>query len=282
MSLPFESEFNDPLLRDFDGRDSWSGSLEVVPDVHYIAPYSLKATRTSDVCGFARQTVFKNVTTNIIYVRLYTFFTTLPGVGPQVCRDPTAPTTGNNIYVAMIRNLASGNTIAAPFIRTDPSWGIPPDHETRWVVNYFNGAKTYFNTDVLVEILRWYCVEVMAKRSSQGANDGEVRLWVDEQLLLEQTGLNNYGAGPIDRILIGQGETTPFYEFPPEITTYFDTLKMDVTGPIGPVSTARHNLILESLPVNVESVLDGALIGPTPQTKEVAEGIHTPEIPYEA
>lgn len=277
MSLPFESGFDDPTLADWNGKEVWSGSLKVVPELFHKPLYSLKCIRSAGVGGFARQAVVKNLgPQQIVYARLYAYFTALPTTGPET---PGGQETGNNIYVSWLTNSVTGNVFAAPFIRTDPSW----NYNTLWNLNHYSGGKQYaWVMTPLVEALRWYCIEIMAKRASaSGVGNGEARLWVDERLLIERLGLYNYDVGAIDKILIGQPETTPFYLVLPEIITYVDTVKIATTGPIGAVPSVQHDLILESSPMNVATVLNGVAIGTTPITRSVGEGQHTPEVPYE-
>jgi hypothetical protein len=45
---------------------------------------------------------------------------------------------------------------------------------------------------------RWYCFEYMAKMNSPGCRDGEVRLWVDGDLVTEMTGMGLRNANHTD------------------------------------------------------------------------------------
>lgn len=233
MSLPFESDFNDIALADWDGREVWGGSLEVVSDLYYRPPYSLKCVRAAGVGGFGRQAVFKTLADEaIVYARFYLYFVALPTMPQGV---------GNNIYPAWLMNTTENQLFAGVFVRTDPVWG-----GSRWNFNYYDGGKQYADVSTPVpEAGRWYLIDLMARR---GAGDGEARLWIGEELLFEKTGLSNDMA--IDRLLLGQPETTPYYDIFPEIVTYVDTVKIARTGPIGPVPTEQHLLTVLSQPIN--------------------------------
>lgn len=91
--------------------------------------------------------------------------------------------------------------------------------------------------DLVVEGGQWYRLELMVKLNAPGASNGEIKLWVDGILVVDNSGLDmRQGAGdpatPINDVWI-----TSYYGGPtashPTQTIWYDNLVVS-TNPIGP------------------------------------------------
>ncbi len=93
---------------------------------------------------------------------------------------------------------------------------------------------------------RWYCFEVMAKMNRvPGGKDGELRLWVDDQLVTEMTGLvlrdDTHASTQWDHWMLGPryGDSDEYGSGPPrELKSWIDGIVI-ATSRIGPASKAN-------------------------------------------
>jgi hypothetical protein len=83
--------------------------------------------------------------------------------------------------------------------------GVNDHHEL--AVTYNGGPVDWGRTSTLTPMARgrWSCVELEARVNTRGENDGELRIWIDDTLVAERTGVNIRGSltTGIDRALFG-------------------------------------------------------------------------------
>jgi len=179
----FKSGYETGDLTEWDGKWVWRGSISAGPFQPHQGTYSCKAETTG---AWGAAMAFKRLPAGqqLIYVRVYVLFETLPDV--------------YNMYPIYIRNLETNKQFVGVFARNVAGKII-------WIINYGNGGSwNYKNSAKGPSLGAWHCLEVMAKR---GSGDGEVRLFVDGEELLSAIGLDNTMFGPdINGVLVGLGE----------------------------------------------------------------------------
>lgn len=80
--------------------------------------------------------------------------------------------------------------------------------DAKWLSLIYNGGPVDWGSvegRFTPQRKRWYCIETEVLLNTPGSSDGEVRVWVDGQILAEKKGMNLTGsiASPINRVMFG-------------------------------------------------------------------------------
>lgn len=263
----FKTGYETADFSEFEDQYIAQGSSVIVSSPVHHGNYAHRAETTARF-GAVMRIKYLSAGHQIIYVRSYAFFETLPGLDA-------------NMYPFYIRHRATNLQYAGIFARTGAGGGAP-----RWNLNYSdNGGTGRYapQADTGPELGQWYCIEVMVKR---GAGDGEIRVWIDGVETITVTGLNNDALDgqvtpDIDAVWVGLGEG-------PNTGTSIlvnDCLVV-ADAHIGPeLPIPEHALTVDSSvdssPVPSVVSVDGVEIGTTPITGTFSEGIHQVHISEE-
>jgi hypothetical protein len=137
---------------------------------------------------------------------------------------------------------------------------------------------TYINLETpLPETGKWYCVELYVKIS---ATEGKASLWIDGNLVVEATGLNNLDRGNAYYFDVGFDFWDAGTTFD-NMTVYWDCTAIGDTY-IGPEAPVLPKLTVQASPeINVPVYVDEVFVGNTPVTVTLESGTHTVRVERE-
>jgi len=182
-----------------------SPTVSVVSNPVHQGSYAEKATTNS---GSGRAMARKDITAQTeAYMRAYVRFSAFPNSGVELCylglRDYTENPTQAGIY-------NDGGTY-------------------KWRLRYWKvGWTDLFSTTPTPQLDTWFCVEIYMKVD---ATNGEVKMWVDGNLIVQDSGFDTTSGGNIDRVCSG----IIYYGGSQSIDIYVDDVVVADTY-IGPIS----------------------------------------------
>lgn len=214
--IVFSSGFEDLILNEWDSKTEYedaSVETERTNLTKAYGDYSLNVTIITDATGNQIGRVKKDVgyREDLIYVRTYFKISTYPNE--------------NDDFWDLIEYLYSTSGRGGVGLYNN-------SNNLYFGISNYNATSTSYEIDYSdsvndLKLDWWYCLQLMIDYDSGNTSIGESRLWLDGDLLINATGLNNYvGLYNPDNICVGVEIATPEQEY----NVFHDAVKVDLTA----------------------------------------------------